>query len=166
MSTTKSPFERYLNVRIANGPSFSPDGKRLSFLTDITGVAEVWSIPIDIHVSTPAWPDQLTFRDERVASASYSPTDDLLLVTADVGGNERTQLYLLSADGSAFTALTSQPEAIYLFPAWSPDGTRLTCSRNERDARYFAVYERFMDTGVTRQLIQRDDTNSPISSVP
>ncbi|HKF36827.1 MAG TPA: hypothetical protein VKB35_07985, partial [Ktedonobacteraceae bacterium] len=106
MPTTKYPFERYLNVRMAYGPSFSPGGKRLSFLTDITGVAEVWSIPVDIHASTPAWPDQLTFRGERVAGASYSPTDDLLLVAADIGGNERTQLYTLSADGSAFTALT------------------------------------------------------------
>ncbi len=78
MPTTKYPFERYLNVRIANGPSFSPDGKRLSFLTDITGVAEVWSIPIDIPASAPAWPDQLTFRGECVAGASYSPTDDIL----------------------------------------------------------------------------------------
>jgi Tol biopolymer transport system component len=75
MPTTKYPFERYLNVR---GPSFSPDGKRISFLTDITGVAEVWSIPIDTHASAPAWPDQFTFRGERVAGASYSPTDDLL----------------------------------------------------------------------------------------
>jgi hypothetical protein len=75
MPTTKYPFERYLNVR---GPSFSPDGKRLSFLTDITGVAGVWSIPIDIHASAPAWPDQLTFRGELVAVASYSPTDDVL----------------------------------------------------------------------------------------
>ena len=75
MSTAKYPFEHYLNVRV---PSFSPDGKRLSFLTDITGVAEVWSIPIDIPASAPAWPDQLTFRGERVAGASYSPTDDLL----------------------------------------------------------------------------------------
>ncbi len=159
MSNTKYPFERYLNVRIANGPSFSPDGKRLSFLTDITGVAEVWNIPIDIHVSAPAWPDQLTFRGERVVGASYSPTDDLLLVTADVGGNERTQLYLLSTDGSAFTALTSQPEAIYLFGGWSPDGTRITYSSNERDARYFDVYERSMETGETRQLLQHDGTN-------
>ena len=63
-------FERYLNVRSAVAPSFSHDGKRLSFLTTITGVAEVWSVPIDIHAATPAWPDQLTFRSERVSGAS------------------------------------------------------------------------------------------------
>ena len=39
-------FERYLNVRSAFGASFAPGGTSLSFLTDITGVAEVWSVPI------------------------------------------------------------------------------------------------------------------------
>ncbi len=41
----KYSFERYLNVRSAYGATFSPDGKQLSFLTNITGVDEVWSIP-------------------------------------------------------------------------------------------------------------------------
>src|SRR6266699_2017856 len=122
-------FERYLNVRSAYVPSFSHDGKRLSFLTNITGVAEVWSVPIDIHATAPAWPDQLTFRGERVAGASYSPVADVLLVSADVGGNERDQLYLLSADGAAFTALTSQPETIHRFGGWSLDGHYALMSR-------------------------------------
>jgi dipeptidyl aminopeptidase/acylaminoacyl peptidase len=166
MPTEKYSFERYLNVRFAYGPSFSPDGKQLSFLTDITGVAEVWSIPIGIHVPASAWPDQLTFRGERVAGAFYSPTADVLLVAADVGGNERTQLYTLSADGSTFTALTSKPDSIYQFGRWSPDGRRITYSSNERDARYFDVYERFMETGETHQLLQQDGTNSPIAYSP
>jgi hypothetical protein len=34
-------FVRYLNVRSSYGASFSPDGARLTFLTDVTGVAEV-----------------------------------------------------------------------------------------------------------------------------
>jgi dipeptidyl aminopeptidase/acylaminoacyl peptidase len=166
MTTKQYSFERYLNVRSAYGPGFSPDGKRLSFLTDITGVAEVWSVPIDIHASTPAWPDQLTFRGERVAGASYSPTADVLLVSADVRGNERTQLYSLSADGSAFIALTTQSEAIYQFGGWSPDGTRITFSSNERDGRYFDIYELVLETSKSRLLLQHDGTNYSVDYSP
>ena len=113
MPTQTYNFARYLNVRMANGPSFSPGGRRLTFLTDITGVAEVWSVPVDMSAPTPAWPQQLTFVGDRVGSTAYSPTADVLLVSADAGGNERMQLSLLSGDGSTFIPLTSKPESIY-----------------------------------------------------
>jgi dipeptidyl aminopeptidase/acylaminoacyl peptidase len=159
MPAEQYSFERYLNVRYAIAPSFSHDGKRLSFLTNITGVAEVWSVPIDMHAATPAWPEQLTFRGGRVAGASYSPVADVLLVSADVGGNEHDQLYLLSGDGTLFTPLTFQPETIHRFGGWSPDGARIIYSSNERDRRYFDIYERNLETGKTLQLIQQDGTN-------
>lgn len=159
MPNEQYSFERFLNIRAAYAPSFSHDGKRLSFLTNITGVAEVWSIPIDVHATSPAWPDQITFKNERISGASYSPVEDVLLVSADVGGNEREQLYLLSADGTLFTALTSQPEAIHAFGGWSPDGSRILYSSNERDSRYFDIYERNMKTGETKQLYRHDGTN-------
>jgi len=44
MPTEPYNFARYLNVHYAFNPSFSPDGKRLTFLTDITGTYEVWSV--------------------------------------------------------------------------------------------------------------------------
>jgi len=166
MTTEQYDFERYLNVRTAYGTSFSPDGQRLSFLTDITGVAEVWSVPVDIHAQTPAWPDQLTFRNERVAGAFYSPAADTLLVSADIGGSELTQLYTLAADGSSFTALTAQPQVIYQFGRWSQDGTRIIYSSNERDPRYFDVYERNLQSGETRQLLQQDGTNYALRYSP
>ncbi|GAC1349231.1 MAG: S9 family peptidase [Ktedonobacteraceae bacterium] len=160
------PFERYLNVRSASGASFSPDGKRLSFLTDITGVAEVWSVPVEMHASQPGWPTQLTFRGERVASAGFSPTADSLLLSADVGGNELTQLYSLSGNGSAFTLLTDHPEVIYTSATWALDGTRIAFSSNERDRRYFDVYERFLNSGQIRQLLRHDSTNYTMSYSP
>ncbi len=166
MTTEKYSFDRYLNVRSAYGASFSPDGKNLSFLTDITGVAEVWNMAIDIYTPAPSWPNQLTFRGERVASATFSPMDDTLLVSADRGGNERTQLYTLSADGSSFTALTDQPEVIYQFGNWSPDSKSILYASNERDGRYFDVYELFLESGKSRQLLQQDGTNHPISYSP
>jgi dipeptidyl aminopeptidase/acylaminoacyl peptidase len=160
MPTEQYSFERYLNARMAFGSSFSPDGQRLTFLTNITGVAEVWSIPIDMSAATPPWPEQLTFVGDRVGSASYSPTTDVLMVSADVGGSEHMQLYLLSGDGASFTSLTAKPESIYQFGDWSPDGKRFTYASNERDARYFDVYERSLETGQTRLLLQQDGTNA------
>jgi len=160
------PFERYLNVRNAYGPSFSPDGNRLSFLTDISGVAEVWSVPVDLDASSPAWPEQLTFRGERVSSAIYSPVEPVMLVLADTGGSELDQLYLLSQDGANFHALTDQPEVMYRAAVWSPDGQRVIYASNERDPRYFDIYERNMLDGTARRLWQQNGTNFPAVSSP
>ena len=156
---TAHSFDRYLNVRSAYGASFSPDGTRLSFLTDITGVAEVWSIPVDVDASLPAWPTQLTFRNERIAEASFSPREDVLLLTADVGGNELTQLYTLRGDGSRVTDITEQPEIIHTSARWAPDGTRIAYSSNQRDRRFFDVYQRSLESGESKQLLRHDGTN-------
>src|SRR6266581_4960950 len=135
MMAERYDFERYLNIRTAYGASFSPDGTRISFLTDITGVPEVWSVAIDLSTTTPPWPEQLTFRGERVAGAAFSPADKVLLVSADTGGNERTQLHTLDADGTAFTALTVQPEVIHQFGGWSPDGRSVLVARHDSNVR-------------------------------
>ncbi len=166
MPTAQYSFERYLNARMAYGASFSPDGQRLAFLTNITGMAEVWSIPIDMVTETPAWPEQLTFVGDRVGGASYSPVEDSLLVSADTGGSEHMQLYLLSGDGANLTPLTARPESIYQFGGWSPDGARFAFASNERDARYFDVYERALESGETRLLLQQDGTNYAVGYSP
>ena len=40
------PFtlRQYLNVRGAVGPTISPSGNHVAFLTDITGVTQVWRV--------------------------------------------------------------------------------------------------------------------------
>ncbi|HEY1390318.1 MAG TPA: hypothetical protein VGF38_17400 [Ktedonobacterales bacterium] len=184
-------FVRYLNVRAASGASFSPDGRRLTFLTDITGVAEVWSIAVaptasgDGEERSLPWPEQLTFGGERIADASYSPVDDQLIITGDVGGNERTQLFLMRVrgvgDGATDTTLiplTNQPEVIHVFGGgqedgsasngWSPDGKRIVYATNARDARFFDIYERSVDDldAAPRLLLQHNGTNYPASYAP
>lgn len=190
-------FVRYLNVRAASGASFSPDGHRLTFLTDITGVAEVWSIAVapaasrdsDESQRSLSWPEQLTFGGERIAGASYSPVDDQLIISGDIGGNERTQLFLMrlrgiedgDGDGTTDTTLiplTNQPEVIHVFGGgqedgsasngWSPDGKRIVYATNARDTRFFDIYERAVDDldAAPRLLLQHDGTNYPASYAP
>src|SRR5216684_2422005 len=92
---THFPIDRYLNIRAALGPSFSPDGRFVSFLTNITGVAQLWQVPAD-----GGWPVQLTSTSESVRGAHYNPRPHEILYSMDTGGNERTQLYLLHGLGS------------------------------------------------------------------
>jgi dipeptidyl aminopeptidase/acylaminoacyl peptidase len=177
-AAARPDFVRYLNVRTAYGASFAPDGRRLTFLTDITGVAEVWSIALDEEAGGPPWPDQLTFGGERILGAAYSPVDDRLIVGSDFGGNERTQLSLMRADGETLTPLTDAPEVIHVFGGWqedgaasngwSPDGRRIVYASNARDARFFDIYERAVDepAAAPRLLLRHDGTNYPVGYAP
>jgi len=138
-------FSQYLNIRQAYGPSFSPDGKRVSFLTNITGVPQAWVVDAD-----GGWPDQLTFDAERVSGATFSPATDHLVFSRDVGGNENAQIFLVNADGSGERKLTHADDAVHIFGAWSKDGTQIAFTANRRDKSKFDVYVQNIDEDEAR----------------
>ena len=90
-------IEQFLNIRSATGPSFSPDGRTVAFLSNTTGVMQLWQVPVE-----GGWPTLLTFTNESVRGGWYCPTHYEIVFSMDTGGNERTQLYLLQ--GSAPTS--------------------------------------------------------------
>ena len=114
-------FSRYLNIRSAYSSSFAPRGDTLAFITNITGVPQVW------EVSTHGgWPDQRTFFSERVSFVEYASAAERAVFGMDVGGSERTQLYLLTSGGEQCVELTPEaPGAIHTFGAWSRDGSQI-----------------------------------------
>ena len=129
------PYElaRYLKVRAAHGATWSPDGRRVAFLTDITGVTQAWELPVE-----GGWPEQLTFHEERVSGVHYSPTENKLLYSMDAGGNERSQLLLLG--GGEEWDLTRVPEAVHYFGGFSPDGKRIAYTATRRNGTDFDVF--------------------------
>ncbi|MCD2198408.1 S9 family peptidase [Halobacterium sp. KA-4] len=141
-------IERYLNIRSAGGPTFGPAGE-LAFTLDVTGSNQVWRVD-----APEAWPSQLTFHDERVAYASFSPTRDELVYAKDAGGDEFWQLHRLAADGSEDVALTDDPDAKHQFGGWSHDGDRVAYAANRRDQGVFDVYVQGRDeTGADADLL-------------
>jgi dipeptidyl aminopeptidase/acylaminoacyl peptidase len=142
-----APFgiDRFLNIRAATAPSFSPDGRFLAFLTNITGVAQVWQVPVE-----GGWPVQLTFGTDSVRGVYYNPMRHILIYAMDAGGNERTQLYLLRGvggntdhglgDGWVSEDLTRQPKAIHTFGGWSNDGEQFAFSCNREEASRFDIH--------------------------
>jgi dipeptidyl aminopeptidase/acylaminoacyl peptidase len=133
-------FARYLKIRGAWGASWSPDARRVSFLTEITGVPQVWEVPVE---GGPSWPEQLTFYEERVSRAEYSPNANRLLFDMDDGGNERTQLFLLE-DGEV-RELTRAPGAIHYSGGFSPDGSRIAYTATRRNGTDFDVFVQELD---------------------
>jgi dipeptidyl aminopeptidase/acylaminoacyl peptidase len=142
--TPRFGIDRFLNIRTASGPSFAPDGRFVSFLTNVTGVSQLWQIG-----AGGGWPEQLTFTAESVRGGHYSPMRHEILFNMDTGGNERTQLYLLHGTGSAdhdlgdgwtWDDLSRQPKAIHSFGGWSHDGEWIAFSANREDPARFDVW--------------------------
>jgi dipeptidyl aminopeptidase/acylaminoacyl peptidase len=126
-------FARYLKIRAAYGATWSPDGRRVAFLTDITGVPQAWEVP-----AKGGWPEQLTFHEERVSGVYYSPKENKVLYSMDVGGNERSQLFLLG-DGEE-RDLTQAPDAIHYFGGFAPDGRSAAYTATRRNGTDFDVF--------------------------
>jgi dipeptidyl aminopeptidase/acylaminoacyl peptidase len=154
--TTASSIERYLNIRFATSPSFSPDGKRVAFLTNITGTPQVWMIN-----ATGGWPEQMTFYSDSVGFISWSPDGTGLLFGKAKGGDENTQLYWMSPDGSEIRALTNDPNVRYNFGGWSHDGKQISYGSNKRDRNFFDIYVMNTGTGREELVYQQDGSNSP-----
>jgi dipeptidyl aminopeptidase/acylaminoacyl peptidase len=156
-----TPFgiDRYLNIRAALGPSFSPDSRFVSFLTNISGVAQLWQLPVE-----GGWPQQLTFANDSVRSAHYSPRRHELVYSMDRGGNERTQLYRLRGfaggtdhglgEGWTSEDLTRQPQAIHTFGGWSHDGEHFALSANRESPGRFDIYVQRLGDTAARLLHQ------------
>lgn len=154
-------FDRYLNIRSATSPIFSPDGERVAFLSDITGNFQVWSVGLDAQ-ATNAWPRQLTFFPDKVWEIHGTKAAPHLIAVSDVGGNEMQQFYLISNYGSEVEGseshgvhrLTTDDNAIHRFGAWSKDGTQIVYASNVRNNVDFDAYLMDVATGDKRMIAE------------
>ena len=74
-------IERYLNIRSANSPVFSPDGNRIAFLTNITGTSQIWMM-----AAGGSYPEQITAYQDNVGFVEWSPKGNGLIFGKASGG--------------------------------------------------------------------------------
>ncbi len=144
------PIDRYLNVRSALGPTFSADNRYVAFISNITGNFEAWRIPFSAENDAILWPDQLTFIGDRVMSAVYSPTNpDLLLYSADSGGDENAQIFLQTfRDGELLREIKVSKgfeNAMHMQLQWLPGGGGFLFVANRRRPDQFDLYIQPLD---------------------
>lgn len=143
----KYKIEDFLEIRSAHGASFSPDGSKVAFLSNLTGVNQVYLVSCD-----SGEPEQLTSYEEPVSFAYFSPVKNEILFGMAKGGNEKTQFFLFDITSKTVRSVTSQPEAIHRFGSWSRDGKFITYSSNIRNGTDFDVYIMEIETGVSSSI--------------
>ena len=145
-------IERYLNIRSASSAGLSPDGRTVSFLTNVTGSSQIWTVP-----SSGGWPEQITFFNDAVTAVEWSPRGDWIAFSKDNGGDENYQIYLVTPDGARLIALTAAPSVRHNFGGWSKDGRFIAYSSNARNPKHFDVYLMDVASRQPRLALQRDE---------
>ena len=139
------PTDSWVSIGAASTPVFSKDGTRLFHMRG-AGLPQVWVMDLDGGNAR-----QLSQHDEKVGLLRRSPTDDRLVWSIDAGGDELHQFWLLEP-GAALRALTTNAAVMHNFGGFSPDGTRIAYSANDRDPMYFDAVVMDLASGGTVRL--------------
>jgi Tol biopolymer transport system component len=112
-----SPTPVIASTRIDMAPAWSPDGKKIAFLSDRTGCFELWIC--DADGSNPV---RLTsFDGPTVGTAHWSSDNQRLIFSALTGPNGNPEGYVISAKGGTPKRVDTSDRSM-AFPILSLDG--------------------------------------------
>ena len=142
-------------------PRFSPDGKKVVFVSDRSGGDNVYLMTLDKRDTT-----QLTQGNAmQYISPEYSPDGKYIVVSRGGGTFPAGKLILLPVDGGAgFPLIQPTPGNAQLKTigaAFSPDGRHVWFAAREGDWKYAALFPQYeigeydRQTGTTTQLTNR-----------
>lgn len=113
-------------INSATSPTLSPDGRRLAYLSNVSGSPQIWVR--DLRAGSAR---QVTSLSDPVGSVYWSPTGDKLSYTVLPGGGLNTQVWIANADGSGAKRLTPGGKENNGLAGWSRDGSALLVDSNK-----------------------------------
>src|SRR6202051_3833201 len=113
-------IEKLYMTRQVGRPTWSPDGKSIAFISNMSGRNNLWLVPAE-----GGWPAQLTVSDQRQTAPAWSPDGKWIAYQSDYDGDELWDIFLVSPKTGKVVNLTSTREIAETDPTWSPDGRYL-----------------------------------------
>src|SRR5499427_5729918 len=113
-------IEKLYMTRQIGRPTWSPDGKSIAFISNMSGRNNIWVVPAE-----GGFPTQLTVSDQRQTAATWSPDGKWIAYQSDYDGDEQWDIFLVSPKTGKVVNLTQTREIAELSPTWSPDGRYL-----------------------------------------
>ena len=77
-------IEKLYMIRRVGGTAWSPDGKQIAFISNISGRNNLWLAPAE-----GGWPVQLTISDQRQDLPAWSPNGKWIAYISDHDGDEQ-----------------------------------------------------------------------------
>ena len=146
------PVEDFLRTVSYYGGSFSPNNKKVLVTSNQTGIYNVYAIPINGGSPIPLTEST----DQSISSRGYFPNDERFLYSSDLGGNELSHIYVKEVDGRVVDLTPGDTLKAY-FSGWSQDDKSFFIQTNERDERYFDVYEYDLVDYKRKMIYQNDE---------
>src|ERR1022692_5106594 len=113
-------IEKLYMTRTIGDSTWSPDGKQIAFVSNISGRNNLWLVP-----SAGGWPTQLTISDQRQMQPAWSPDGNWIAYASDLDGDEVWDVFLVSPKSGEVLNLTTSKEITEQSPVWSPDSKQV-----------------------------------------
>ena len=113
-------IERLYMTRSIGATAWSPDGKTIAFVSNISGRNNIWLVPAE-----GGWPTQLTVSDQRQTQPAWSPDGKWIAYQSDYDGDEQWDIFFVSPKTGQVINITNTREISEEGPTWSPDGRYL-----------------------------------------
>jgi len=127
-------IEKLYMTRAIGGTAWSPDGKTIAFISNISGRNNLWLVPAE-----GGWPAQLAISDQRQATPAWSPDGKWIAYQSDYDGDEQWDIFLVSPKTGQVVNLTNTREIAEENPAWSPDGRYLAYMVKPKTSSVFEI---------------------------
>jgi dipeptidyl aminopeptidase/acylaminoacyl peptidase len=127
-------IQKFYMTRQVGRPTWSPDGKSIAFIFNMSGRNNIWLAPAE-----GGWPQQLTVSDQRQTAPAWSPDGKWIAYQSDFDGDELWDIFLVSPKTGKVVNLTSTREIAEMNPTWSPDGRYLAYEVKPKTSAAFEI---------------------------
>lgn len=137
------PVEKFFFIKSLGGFSVSPDDKYIYYITNTTGLPQIWRVSAISGCS-----EQVSVWEDAIKYLLHNPVKNELLFISDIKGDEDYGIYRLNIKEGEIEYLTEEFENSQCFlSAYNKKGTKILFSTNKRLKYNFDTYVKDLVTG-------------------